>query len=104
MQTLANPGQPCQAAAALVWLLPTRRQQLTSWLKQKEGHDTGALGIDLLETANLTALANDTGPRPGPSGCSAVQPGSVAAGGAGTAAVFESLDELYERLDETPLA
>jgi hypothetical protein len=59
MQTLRKPWSSlpgrCRAGVAG---LPTRRQQLTSWLKQKEGHDAVALGLDLLETPNFAALAN----------------------------------------------
>jgi hypothetical protein len=77
MQTLRKPWSTlpgrCRAGVAG---LPTRRQQLTSWLKQNEGHDAVALGIDLLETPNFAALANDAGPGSGSAGvvrCSLVR-------------------------------
>ena len=110
MQTLRKPWSTlpgrCRAGVAG---LPTRQRRLTSWLKQKEGTVRACPGIDLLETANLAAFAKPhslttRGRGLGPSECSAGQPGSVAAGGAGAGSVFESLGELCERLDETPLA
>ena len=87
-----------------MWLASRLADAADRLVVTEGGARYGRPGIDLLETANLAAFTDDAGPRSGSSGWSAVQPGSVAAGGAGAAAVFESLTEVCERLDETPLA
>jgi hypothetical protein len=105
LQTLRKPWSTlpgrCRAGVAG---LPTRRQQLTSWLKQNEGHDVVALGIDLLEHRTCRSLTTRGRVGVRVSECSAGAAWFGCRTWTGAVAVFESQTELCERLGETPLA